>query len=1003
VAAGDVGYVIGARAGNGSTANITNSAVDFSGAAANYVYGALALEGASGNVTGSKVNITGGTIYQDAAGGEASIGDARSNTIDITNAAIGGSVFGGKSNSSIASLNNVTLTNVTVNGSVYGGFSNSAAAVTNSTVTLNNVTIEGDLIGGGSSAAANNTIIFSGGDSLVNGSLNNTDGDVSILAESNSVTVNRTASLRNLEIYGGTNTFKDNVSATGTVVIHAPSINVFSGVLDTAGNITISDGVNTFEDIVQTAGNITISNGFNTFQDIVQTAGNLTISDGTNTFEDNVDSSQNVQIGGSRTNIFRGYLNATGNITISGGYNTFEDIVQTAGNITIFGGENTFEDNADSAQNVQISGSSVNIFGGHLNAAGNISVTGGDNTFESNVESAGNVVISGTSVNLFAGYLNATGNITISGGTNTYAGDVNATDTLSFSGGTHNFNTTQYLESSSSIAVGGTSVFNLEAGTDLIAAAGLSFGNEAALNALGNSRITGTVFSAGTIDAGVNTLDIDGNLFLTNNSVLIFDFNGTSQGLINATGMFSLSNPEDKVKILTGTSNLLDEDSPILAAASGIDGLDDNFESSIYRFESFNDQLYPTLKSLKDILQYLVDEEDFVPTRNTVKAVDYLDSATESYLGSGDTDKIDWAANVYDVFSNVIAAADAANAAGLDGNRILTKFFRDISGESVINAYTAVMETALKTQGVVFKRLDRIHDAMTSVPPAAGGADSFNRVWAGGFGSWARQKNRGEIFGYDYNSGGFSIGYDRRAEDVPGLRFGIATSFSFGKIDSKSGDSSIDADTAGLGIYGSYMLNTGLFFDASFAYGHSENDSSVRTLAGAHKKGSFDIDTWQLGARAGYVIDLGTAKLTPTVGLRYLNAEQDGFAEHIIGSPALTLANTFNKKRDHIFEIPVLLKFNGTFETGQARIIPELRLGYTFAANRPDSDLQVGVVGGPGHFTARGIRAARGTFQAGAGAKFEVNDLVDVFVNYDLDAASGYVSHNAAAGVGFNF
>jgi hypothetical protein len=29
--------------------------------------------------------------------------------------------------------------------------------------------------------------------------------------------------------------------------------------------------------------------------------------------------------------------------------------------------------------------------------------------------------------------------------------------------------------------------------------------------------------------------------------------------------------------------------------------------------------------------------------------------------------------------------------------------------------------------------------------------------------------------------------------------------------------------------------------------------------------------------------------------------------------------------------------------------------------------------------------------------------MVDVFVNYDLDAARGFVSHNAALGIGVNF
>ncbi|MDR1577851.1 MAG: autotransporter outer membrane beta-barrel domain-containing protein, partial [Deltaproteobacteria bacterium] len=77
---------------------------------------------------------------------------------------------------------------------------------------------------------------------------------------------------------------------------------------------------------------------------------------------------------------------------------------------------------------------------------------------------------------------------------------------------------------------------------------------------------------------------------------------------------------------------------------------------------------------------------------------------------------------------------------------------------------------------------------------------------------------------------------------------------------------------------------------------------------------------------------------------------------------------------------------------------------YTFVPQRPDRDLKVGLSGYSDEtMTVWGIKSPRGSVQVGAGVKFEINDQFDVFVNYDLDAASKFVSHNAAVGIGFSF
>ncbi|MDR1657184.1 MAG: autotransporter outer membrane beta-barrel domain-containing protein [Deltaproteobacteria bacterium] len=117
----------------------------------------------------------------------------------------------------------------------------------------------------------------------------------------------------------------------------------------------------------------------------------------------------------------------------------------------------------------------------------------------------------------------------------------------------------------------------------------------------------------------------------------------------------------------------------------------------------------------------------------------------------------------------------------------------------------------------------------------------------------------------------------------------------------------------------------------------------------------------------------------------------------------LGAANWFAEKTTHALEIPVQVKINGEFNAGKAKIIPELRLGWTYMAQRPDNELNIGFVGSSLSTTVYGTKPKRSSFQVGAGVKIDINNSIDVFVNYDLDLARGYRSHMTSAGLGINF
>jgi outer membrane autotransporter protein len=329
---------------------------------------------------------------------------------------------------------------------------------------------------------------------------------------------------------------------------------------------------------------------------------------------------------------------------------------------------------------------------------------------------------------------------------------------------------------------------------------------------------------------------------------------------------------------------------------------------------------------------------------------------------------------------------------------------RQLIGESMVNVLAAVESNAYKAQGVVFGRLDRIRENLgdNPVPPAAGQGGEANRVWVAGFGVITEAKNRNHVFGYDYDAHGISLGYDRNVYAVPGLRLGASAIFSKGEMDVNDRRTRADLGTTGFGVYASYLLQDGIFLDATAAYGTTEVDYESSQILSGVKSGAFDVDSWQFGLRTGAVLEIGSARFVPSVGVRYTKFKQRGWSEAL--SPgANSVANDFDGRNDNQVDIPFNLRINRTFDTASFMITPELRLGASFAVKKPDHALSVGFRGSDLRTEIRGVRAKTTTLTAGAGVKITSAGIWDAYVNYDLDAYDGYASHNISGGFGFNF
>lgn len=288
-------------------------------------------------------------------------------------------------------------------------------------------------------------------------------------------------------------------------------------------------------------------------------------------------------------------------------------------------------------------------------------------------------------------------------------------------------------------------------------------------------------------------------------------------------------------------------------------------------------------------------------------------------------------------------------------------------------------------------------------PPAAGDPEGrLSRLWVGGFGSWAKQKDGDGVHGYEYDNKGVALGYDHEFDSILGLVAGVSTAFSFGTTDLNDGRTTVDVNTAGFGLYASYTTDSGSFADASFNYSVGKHESKVNLITGGNKKAEFDVKVIQVGARVGTThITESNWTLIPTVGVRYARYIQEEYEESVSGSPVP--GNSYGRISDVYVEFPLELRIQNQIQAGDLIATPELRVGWTYIAKEPDNKVSVGFAGHPLRTDLYGTKSENNYFTAGLGLKVDTLGALDFFANYDINASKNYTGHHLSAGLGYQF
>ncbi len=296
-------------------------------------------------------------------------------------------------------------------------------------------------------------------------------------------------------------------------------------------------------------------------------------------------------------------------------------------------------------------------------------------------------------------------------------------------------------------------------------------------------------------------------------------------------------------------------------------------------------------------------------------------------------------------------------------------------------------------------------NTMTANGPAVSRLPAFDRRgegwngWVRFLGMTGEQDNDGALQGYDYDTRGFSLGFDNKLND--NLAIGVGVGVSGSEVDFDNAGQETDVDTRHIGLYSTYSTDT-FYIDTAVFYADNDYDSTrAIPVAGLTAEGNTDGYEVGLFIGVGYdIVDNETMYFIPTVSLNWAQADIDGFTE--TGAGGLNL--TVNDYDADSLVTSLGFRWGGKMTAGETRFEPELRLAWAHEFGNTDRDVKASFSGTPGTtFTMDGVEPEEDSAMVGLGANFYMTDTFTFYVDYDGEFRSDYEGHALSGGIRYGF
>jgi subtilase-type serine protease len=273
-------------------------------------------------------------------------------------------------------------------------------------------------------------------------------------------------------------------------------------------------------------------------------------------------------------------------------------------------------------------------------------------------------------------------------------------------------------------------------------------------------------------------------------------------------------------------------------------------------------------------------------------------------------------------------------------------------------------------------------------------------VWTSGYGQTGQLDGDGNAHSLNETIAGGAFGADYRL--YPALRIGAAlgygrTTYSLDNV----GDHGF-IDHTQVGLYADYSVGRA-YIDGTIgiAFGDATTRRDV-SLPGTRAEARGNSSSTEiLGSfEGGYALALGTATLTPFVGLSFGSVDQNGFAE--IGAGALDLAT--HKQTLSSVKTALGARLNNDLTLAGRVFTTDLSVGWSHEFAAIDRNVLTAFSGAPATgFLIDGARVARNSAIVGLGFATAVSTKGNVYLHYDGDLAGSATSHAISAGFHYSW
>jgi outer membrane autotransporter protein len=262
-------------------------------------------------------------------------------------------------------------------------------------------------------------------------------------------------------------------------------------------------------------------------------------------------------------------------------------------------------------------------------------------------------------------------------------------------------------------------------------------------------------------------------------------------------------------------------------------------------------------------------------------------------------------------------------------------------------------------------------------------------VWVTGFGDFVNVDGDGNGQGYNFTTGGVSLGIDYRFTDQ--LAIGVLGAYSH-TWTSLNPSGHIDVDSGRGGLYATWF-NHGIYLNGAIYGGHNTYDSSRAGLGGLATGGTEGAE-WSSFISGGYDFHFGPLTVGPIASLQYTDLGIDDFSEKGSLAPLAIHSGSAESLRSDVG-----FRAFYQWQIGKMLIEPSIKAAWEHEYKYSALPISAGFAGISGPSAAfLGPDEGHDSAVVSAGVSVQLTPAISTYVNYDGQLGRGNYDSNAVTG-----